>query len=287
MLLLLLAPGTWLGLAALHARASELIDDAGAGLFAVVAQGKLEDAHSLLLNGLRLRMLTGSSADPPERVSAVLAQRCRTRSGELSVQLQERAHGRLPPRITRALDPVLQLGGTDGGFVGCLDLGSQRVTPEDLLARMRRFARSADVSEIGALRFAWVRREAHATRFVALWSDQRLPLRDAFPPVGDAPGSDVPSVPRPSASRRVLSAWREGAAPMLVAYESSRPVDRALLDYEVALQAGAYRIEHATARREHELEGTRWLLASRADRSVAVIASAHANGALLIVTPLP
>jgi hypothetical protein len=287
LLLLLLSSGVWLALDSLHARASELIDDAGAGLFAVVAQGKLEAAHTVLLNGLRLRLLTGTSDDPPERVSAVLAERCRSRSGELAVQLQEHAHGKLSPTIARALDPVLQLDDPNGGFVGCLDLGAGRVAPEELLARIGRFARNADVAEIGALRFAWVRREGRRTRFVALWSDERVPLRDAFPPVGDAPGSDVPRFPRPNATRRVLSAWQEGAAPMLVAYESSLPPERALHDYEVVLQASGARVEHAAAALEHDRDATRWLLASRADRSAAVIVAPRAHGSLLIVTPLP
>lgn len=286
MLVLLAMAGIWLGLDRLHARASELIDDAGAGLFAIVARGKLEAARTLLLNGLRLRILTGTSADPPERVSAVLARRCRARSGGPSVQLQERARGRLSPRIAGALDPVLQLASADGGFVGCLDLGAERVAPEELLARMRRFARSADVADVGALRFAWVRREGHGTRFIALWSDGRLPLRAAFPPVGDAPGSDVPGFPRLDASRRVLSAWQERAAPMLVAYESRLTPEQALDDYRRTLQARSYRVEHAAAR-EHEPGAARWLLASGAERSAALIAAPRAQGSLLIVTPLP
>jgi hypothetical protein len=279
----LLAPGLWLGMDALHARASELIDDTGASMLAYAAQGRLEGAHTLLLNGLRLRMQVGTTRDPAERVLAVFAGRCRARSGGVALQLQEGLHGRLPAKlVTQTFDPVLQLGDARGGFVGCLDLGAQRVLPADLLARLSRFARAADVAEIGALRFAWARSEGRDTRYVALWSDQPLPLRSAFPALGDAPGSDVPRVPRPSATRRVLSAWQEGAAPMLVAYASAQPAPAALRGYEPQLRARGYRLQRGVSAHDD----APWWLASRAEQSVAVIAAAHGSGSLLLVAPL-
>lgn len=279
----LLAPGLWLGMDALQARASELIDDAGASMLAYATRDRLEGTRTLLLNGLRLRMQVGTTKDPAERVLTVFAARCRARSGDLALQLQERLHGRLPARlVAKAFDPVLQLGDARGGFVGCLDLGAQRVLAADLFARLRRFALAADVAEIGALRFAWVRSEGRDTRYVALWSDQPLPLRSAFPALGDAPGSDLPRVPRPIATRRVLSAWQEGAAPMLVAYASARPAPAALRGYEPQLRAQGYRLQRGVSAHD----GAPWLLASRAEQSVAVIAAAHGSGSLLLVTPL-
>jgi hypothetical protein len=177
---------------------------------------------------------------------------------------------------------VLQLGDARGGFVGCLDLGAQRVLPADLLGRLSRFARAADVAEIGALRFAWARSEGRDTRYVSLWSDQRLPLRGAFPARKDAPGSDVPRMPRPIATRRVLSAWQEGAAPMLVAYASARPAPVVLRGYESQLRAQGYRLQRGASARAD----APWLLAARAEQSAAVIVAAHGSGSLLLVAPL-
>jgi hypothetical protein len=273
----------WLALDALHARADELASDAGARMLAYGREHALQGAHTLMLNGLALRLVAGTSQDPPARVLAALGERCRARDGQLTLQLQERARGKLPPRIaSRAFDPVLQLGGEHGGFLGCLDLGAQRVEPSELLARARRFAREADVAELGALRFVWTRREQRATRYVALWSDGPLPLARAFPRSGDAPGTDLADLPRPAGSRRILSAWQVGAAPLLVSYEDRAPVQRALPSYAATLRARGQRVVLGAP----QPDGTRWLFARRGDTATAVIASPRAGGSVLTLTRL-
>jgi len=285
LLLSIAAPCAWLGLDALRARAHELAADAGAGMLAYGERHRLEGVHTLMLNGLALQLQAGTSTDAPQRVLDVFAARCRTRAGQLPVQLQERARGKLPPLIAaRAFDPVIQLTDERGGFLGCLDLGAQRIEPSELLERARRFSADADVAELGALRYAWARRGPRATRYVAVWSDGPLPLARAFPANGDAPGTDAPGLPRPERSRRVLSAWAVGAAPLLVAYEHHAPVETALAGYAAALRASGQSVQLGAP--EPEPDRTRWLIAQRGDAAHAVIASARASGTLLAVTPL-
>lgn len=289
LLLAAVALGAWLALDALHARAHELVGDAGAQLLAYGRHDALDGARTLLVNGLALRVLSGTTADGPGQVLDTLAGRCRARAGQLPLQLQEHARARLPPRIAaRAFDPVLRLADERGGFLGCLDLGAQRLDPSELLARARRFAVHGDVAEFGALRFVWTQREARATRWVALWSDGPLPLATAFPARGDAPGIDPPGLPRPRAARRILSAWQAGSAPLLVSYETAVPAQRALDDYAASLRAQRRSLQLGPA----ESDGTRWLIATdtgasaSATASHAVIVAPRARGALLTVTPL-
>jgi hypothetical protein len=283
LLLALAGPAAWLALDALQARAHELAGDAGARMLAYGEQHQLEGVNTLMLNGLALRMQAGTTAEPPRRVLDELGARCRARAGQLREQLQQAAHGKLPPRIAaRALDPSVQLADEHSGFLGCLDLGGDRVSPSELLARARRFSVEADVAELGALRFAWARKQARATRFVTVWSDGPLPLARAFPASGDAPGSDAPGMPRPAHSRRVLSAWAVGAAPLLVAYESDAPVTTAFREYAAVLRSAGQRVQLGTP----EGDGTRWLTAQSGDTTHALIVSPHATGSLLAITAL-
>jgi hypothetical protein len=283
LLLSLALPGAWLALDALQARAHELASDAGARMLAYGEQHQLEGVHTLMLNGLALRMQAGTSADGPQRVLDELGDRCRARAGQLPEQLLERTRGKLPPRIAaRALDPIVRLADEHGGFLGCLDLGAERVAPSELLARARRFSVEADVSELGALRFVWARKQARATRFVTVWSDGPLPLARAFPTSGDAPGNDAPGLPRPARTRRVLSAWAVGAAPLLVAYESRAPVATAFTEYAAALRTAGQHVQFGATERD----GTRWLIAQRRDAGHALIASPRPAGSLLAITAL-
>jgi hypothetical protein len=283
LLLVLTALCAWLALDALRARAHELAGDAGARMLAYGEQHQLEGVHTLMLNGLALRMQAGSSADLPEQVLAVLGARCRARAGQLPVSLLETARGKLPPRIAaRAFDPVIELADERSGFLGCLDLGAQRLEPSELLARARRFSAEADVAELGALRFVWARREPRATRYVAVWSDGPLPLARAFPATGDAPGVDAAGLPRPADSRRVLSAWAIDAQPLLVAYEQRAPLPTALSSYAIALRAAGQRVRVGPP----EADGSRWLIAERGDAVHAVIASSRGTGTLIAITAL-
>jgi hypothetical protein len=55
-------------------------------------------------------------------------------------------------------------------------------------------------------RFTLVRGDAHASSQVSITRQSKAELAEMFPVDGDAPGGDLPGVPRPEGSRRVIAA---------------------------------------------------------------------------------
>ena len=221
----LLTLGTVLGaltLARGRARADELVMDVGTQMLSYARATQLDAPRTLVVNGLPLHVLSGSTRDAVSTLLDTFDARCHRASGQLDRWAQELPGHRRWPRIAeQALDPVLRREDLHGGYVACLDLGAQTVSAEDLLERLRRFLEHGDLSEVGDLRFAWASRSGDATTYVGVYTDGPVPLGAAFPAEGDAPGTDVTGVPRPSHGRRVLSAFQRDAAPMLASYEST------------------------------------------------------------------
>jgi hypothetical protein len=67
-------------------------------------------------------------------------------------------------------------------------------------------------------------------------------LEDLFPAEGDAPGSDLPDVARPDSSRRTLTAAVGDGTYTVRIYESTRPVETAVVRYDEAMTALGYAI---------------------------------------------
>jgi hypothetical protein len=221
-----------------RARADELVMDLGAQLLAYAKATELDTSRTLIVNGLSLHVLSGSTPDGVSALLDTFHARCRRASGGLDRRPPELPGTHRWPRIAEhAFDPVLRRDDARGGYVACLDLRTGSVSADDLLARLQRFLEHADPSEVGDLRFAWAFRSGDTTTYVGVYTDGPLPLAAAFPARGDAPGSDVSGVPRPEHARRVLSAFQRDAAPMLASYESSAGP-------RVALQSFAGQLRH-------------------------------------------
>jgi hypothetical protein len=102
--------------------------------------------------------------------------------------------------------------------VACIDLGSDEISPPEILQRVDRFLRTGELSTLGGLRYAMAERGERATSFITFWTEGKANLFEAFPSDGDAPGRDAQGVPRPPGSVRVLSAWERDRAPALSVY---------------------------------------------------------------------
>jgi hypothetical protein len=201
------------GVAQAHAGGVELIQSLGEPLLAYANASRDEGLRTLVVNGARLQLRTGST---PDSLDAVLDAQVR------------------PCRVDGAwLNPVVRTRSSDQGVAGCI------LAPDghDLGDRLHAFATSHDVSSLGQLRVTWAMRSGDATRYVAIGSDGPLELLAMFPADGDAPGVDVAGLPRPPEARRVLSTWQDGTAPLLVSYESSLSLDELERAYTADLSA--------------------------------------------------
>jgi hypothetical protein len=167
-------------------------------------------------------LISGTTTDALASVLDVFHARCRQAAGGFA----ERLAGDNPKPAARKLlrdrllDATLHENGDHDGYVACLDLGPSAPHAGELIDRLRAFVISGDVARVGDLRFVWARRDAELTHYVALWTEGSLPLRTAFPERADAPGVEVPHIPRPEPSQRVLSAWQQAQAPLLVSYRA-------------------------------------------------------------------
>ncbi len=227
-----------LALVRARARADELVMEVGSQLLSYARATELDGPQTLIVNGLPLHVLSGSTRDGVSTLLDTFHARCRRASGGLDRLPPEPPGKHRWPRIAEhALDPVLRRDDARGGYVACLDLGTATLPADDLLERLERFLEHGDPSEVGDLRFAWAFRSGDTTTYVGVYTDGPLPLAAAFPAQGDAPGSDVVGVPRPAHGRRVLSAFQRDAAPMLASYESSATP-------RVALQSFAEQLTH-------------------------------------------
>ncbi|HJL14929.1 MAG TPA: hypothetical protein RMH99_04695 [Sandaracinaceae bacterium LLY-WYZ-13_1] len=147
-----------------------------------------EGSPELEINGERLRVRSGRMEEALPTLLHRATERCRDRaaSGEL---------------------PVLRWGNDDEGFAGCLTEVAGRGAAGDPWA-------------VGVAYWYGMRDGEH-TRFVRVESASPLPLRRMFPSDSDAPGFDLPGVPRPDGGTRLLSAQDPRAGHAMVIYRAS------------------------------------------------------------------
>lgn len=125
---------------------------------------------------------------------------------------------------------TLRDGHDEAGFVACLAPGGGR-TGEELVRRIEAFRDSGDIAMLGGFRYVYAKQHKGMTHFVLFWSDSSVPLDDMFPKEGDAAGIEVPGVPRPPQSRRILSSREEGTPYQMNAYRNRGHSVNQLLAY--------------------------------------------------------
>jgi hypothetical protein len=101
-------------------------------------------------------------------------------------------------------------------------VGDERQGVEGLLARLTAFAESGDLARVGGLRYVYARATDEGTHFLVFHTDESLNIYEMFPQTGDAPGRDVPGLPRPEGARRFMSAWEEGDPHAITMYATTR-----------------------------------------------------------------
>jgi hypothetical protein len=146
---------------------------------------------------------------------------------------------------------------------------------------MAAFAESWDLSEVGHLRYAYVRRlESGHSHVLTAWTDGSFKVTAMVPPTegADAPGADSPNVPRPPSSVRYLSAAAEGRPHGVRVYESTASASEILASYEKQLTARGF---EAIFIGENAPEARYF---SKGD--VDVVVAAHQNGDRAVVSTL-
>lgn len=207
-----------------RAQLQDLMRSAGAQMMqlgASMEQGG--PPRTVRLNGAQVRMRAQRVPNRTlEDVLDLFEARCRATNGRFYEQLQQ---GERTQALGEAqlglLDGVLREQSDELGSVACLDVGEELSTPSSILARAQQFASTGDIASFGHLRFVRAEKRNHGVFVVMMWTDGPFNIKHMFPRDGDAPGVDFPGLPRPPASRRILSAWEEGQSPAVNIYETT------------------------------------------------------------------
>src|SRR5205823_9086592 len=122
-------------------------------------------------------------------------------------------------------------------FLVCFATGKE-IAQSEGYRRVADFARSGNVGDIGSVRYVAVESlPTGGAHVVALWTEGSFPLQAMFPEQGDAPGTDLANAVRPDGSRRVFSAYAEGAPYGIRVYETSKNGAAVLAQYDAAMPA--------------------------------------------------
>jgi hypothetical protein len=216
------------GRGAVHALGGRLVE-ATAGLHSLAGLIASTGERSVQLNGAELAFASGRSS---LSLAAWRAEAVASCSG---------AEGSGSSRAASARGWATELHSATAAVVGCLRDSRWPTTHEAALALVAGLAKDLDVSRLG--RFELLRAEAtagslHVSR---VYAPGALPLRAMFPRQGDAPGIDLPMVPRVGGARRRLSAFERGGAPMVVAYSRAGAVEALAAEQASLLSAAGYR----------------------------------------------
>jgi hypothetical protein len=241
-----------------RARASELALDLGPVLLAYAGAARDEGHRTLLVNGARLELRTGVTSDSIDTVLTRQREHCG------------------PAHTT----PIVRSQSALEGVLGCF------VTADDasLANRLVTFAETGDLATLGELRATWVMNGDDERRYVLIAARDTVALSRMFPRKGDAPGVDVPGLPRPPEATRVLSSFQHGEAPMLVAYRSTLEVNALERLYIGSLETATRHVERAP-RRDGPDETA--LFVRDLDRAHLVLLGRDGDGTLVVIVPLP
>lgn len=209
------------------ARTEHVLGDFGRHLMKYADAAHQTEPSELLLNGASFFFSTGASESSVHDVLEHFHAACLKRGPQLHTLWQD---PKLPPdllkkaeaaRETGILDGVVRVEGEETGVVACLDTGGEALDSLTLIRRIQGFVETGDASVVGDLRYVMVEKgQVHETTFVTAWTDGPLNLREMFPPEGDAPGMDIPDLPRPEGARRVLSSFQRDGDDLVTLYKA-------------------------------------------------------------------
>jgi hypothetical protein len=238
----------------------------GETLLAVPGFAAHTSPRQLTLNGIELGVVTLSTPDDVPTTLARLHRLCE-RGGLDAPEALLAPAGSAEPRLAGG---IFEEHADREGVIACLDTGG-KLDLEELVSRLGKVRETGDLSELGGLRYALVRRSGNTSTVLALWTDGKVEVTRLFPASGDAPGFDPTGLPRPAGTRRLLSA-AEHAAPYAIAlYESAGQSPAAILSaQEVSLAASGWRTRQDP--------GTSALVATRDGRAVIYAAGTSGNG---------
>jgi hypothetical protein len=249
---------TALSLPQARANAEEAVKRSGLALLQQLGPALVGEPEVAVINGQRMSLASKSTPLGVDQVLGRVEQYCHDNSGGLAQELQAlpgTAAGlaKLPSGLR---DPSAWLtsrqtaGDGKAGQVACVARKDSGGGLSGLMDRILAFTDTGDLSKLGDARYVVARRDEKAgnTLVLAMWTEGSFNIPAMFPETGDTPGSDSRYVPRPPASRRVLTAEISDHPYALRMYDSDQTHADVLKFYEQQMLPRGYQ--------KHELPET-------------------------------
>lgn len=226
------------------------------------------------INGVEMHRMTASTSLSIKDALDRLQRVCTERGGiETSALLLDAKKQHRNARMPGMFEGMYRHEGNHDGVLACIDTGGPLGVTE-LARRLQKFVATGNLADVGKLRYVLARRQGSVTSVLVIWTENNAHLLQMFPKSGDAPGHDVPDVPRPEGAERLLSATDLAAPYGITVYRAIGRSPDALRDwYRARLTERGWIIAKPTK------SGT--LVAHRGSRTLVVHVALSAAGLTL------
>jgi hypothetical protein len=230
-----------------YARASDVGLNFGEELRSL-GEGRLSgtmsnEAYELSLNGQPFDTNTAASHKSMAELLDFFQTECNTNSDGLGDELghlDTTLHAQ--PKSTKGVPGYMTIRkeSVDKSFIFCI-APDHELTTKEAFGRMSEVAKYGDVGRLGDVRYISVMKDQGGSTVSAMWTHGTMNVSAMFPSVGDAPGEDLGSVPRPDGARRVLTGHIIGAPYGVNVYQVAGKPAAALEAVDAKLQASGYK----------------------------------------------
>ena len=202
-----------------------------------LARSDGREGRALVFNGLTMRLTTGKSA---QSVAALL--------DAFELECKGEAMMPLPTPLTSEpeLSPLVRWNEEEAGVAVCVVPADPDQTISAWSRRLKKFTTSRDIADIGQVRYLRAMNAKGATTFVSMSSEGPMRLDNLVPRFGDAPGTDMPGVPRPKDSLRTLSAYEKNESALLATYKVAKSTASARENYLSQISSLGLSVQRST-----------------------------------------
>lgn len=263
-----------------YAHAKQTALDTGRELVRLTDTGKLTGVNRLRINGALVNVSSSVSNLSHQAVLDRFQKECEDHADGMADEFTS-LHSELAAAPKNQGFPgigVLRQDDDKAGMVVCFAIG-RAASETEIYARIAEFAKTGDLASLGSVRYVTAKKGASTnSHVVALWTDGAVNVKQMFPDQGDAPGNDAPGVLRPPSSRRLMTAYAEGAPYGVRVYESTLGRDAILGEFDKVMPSTGWMaypraVENVPTARSFSKEGHDILVATEPSGSGGTMVS--------------
>lgn len=224
-----------------YANAKKAALETGHELVRLTDNANMSGIYRLRLNGELVKITSAVSQADHNAILDRFQRECEDHADGMETEFAQLKDAVAPDAYARNEGHpgvgVLRQSDDKGGMVMCFATG-KATTSAEVFGRVADFAKTGDLGSLGSVRYVVAKKgEKAPSHVVALWTEGSFNVNKMFPEKGDAPGNDAPGVLRPPSSKRLLTAYAEGAPYGVRVYDSTLNKDVILQEYDKVMPA--------------------------------------------------